>query len=88
MTLSGSSFILGVMDDKTTHAVLTHLTAQTELLSVIARYYASLDERELVRAISGRTLHELREAHPEAAALAERVGARGGPNPKFAAEAA
>ena len=64
------------MDDKTALAVLAHLTAQTQLLGVIARYYASLkNERELVRAIPIRMLNELREAAPEAAELAERIGA-------------
>ena len=63
------------MDDKTARALLVHLTAQTEFLGLIARYYATLDERELVRAIPPRTLKELHEIAPEAAELAERIGA-------------
>jgi len=63
------------MDDKTAHALLAHLTAQTEFLALIARYYATQDERELVRAVPSRTVHEIRISNPEAAALAERIGA-------------
>ena len=63
------------MDDKIARALLAHLTAQTEFLGLIARYYATLDERELVREIPSRTIHELRTADPEAAELAERIGA-------------
>lgn len=64
------------MDEKTARAVLAQLTAQTEFLAILARYYAGLVDGDLVRAIPGRTLDELREVAPEAAALAERIGAR------------
>ena len=65
------------MDDKTASAVLVHLTAQTEILGVLARYYAGLTDGDLVRAIPGRTLDGLREVSPEAAALAERMAGVG-----------
>ena len=74
------------MDDKTAHASLAHLTAQTEFLALIARYYATQDERELVRAVPSRTVHEIRISNPEAAALAERIGA-GPANQSAGAEA-
>jgi len=76
------------MDDKTAHALLTHLTAQTEFLGLIARYYATQDERELVRAIPSRTGNELRTANPEAAALAERIGIGSAPKDELVANEA
>ena len=63
------------MDETTARAMLAHLTAQTELLGVLARYYAGLTDSNLVETLPGRTLNELREVSPEAAALAERIGA-------------
>ncbi len=72
------------MDDKTAHALLAHLTAQTEYLGLIARYYATQNERELVRVIPSRTDHELRIANPEAAALAERIGEGRAPKDELA----
>ena len=65
------------MDDKTASAVLVHLTAQTEILGIIARYYAGLTDGDLVRAIPIRTLDGLREVSPEAAALAGRMAGIG-----------
>ena len=67
------------MDKTTGRAVLAQLTAQTELLGVLARYYAGITESDFVRAIPVRNLDELRNADPEAAALAERIGARSEP---------
>lgn len=64
------------MDETTARAMLAHLTAQTELLGVLARYYAGLTDSDLVKALPGRTLDELREVSPEAAALAERMSER------------
>lgn len=63
------------MDKKIDRAVLAQLTAQTALLGVIARYYGSLRDRDLVDLIPGRTLDELRAIDPDAASLAERIGA-------------
>ena len=63
------------MDTKTTQALLIHLTAQTEYLALIARYYATLEERTLMRAIPKRVLDEMRSSNQEAANLAERIGA-------------
>ena len=71
------------MNNKTAHALLVHLTAQTEFLGLIAHYYATQDERDLVRALPARTVHELRTANPEAAALAERMGASSRPQDEF-----
>ena len=63
------------MDEKIDRAILAQLTAQTALLGVIARYYGSLRDRDLVDRIPGRTLDELRAIAPEVAAMAERIGA-------------
>ena len=76
------------MDDKTAHALLAHLTAQSEYLGLIARYYATQDERKLVRAIPPRTIAELRALDPEAAALAERIGAGSAPKRELVANEA
>ncbi len=64
------------MDETTARAMLTHLTAQTELLGVLARYYAGVTDSNLVEALPDRTLDELREVSPQAAALAERMSER------------
>ena len=64
------------MDETTARAMLVHLTAQTELFGVLARYYAGLSDSNLVKALPDRTLDELREVSPEAAALAERMSER------------
>ena len=67
--------MLHCMDAKTTQALLIYLTAQTEYLALIARYYATLEERALMRAIPKRVLNEMRASNQEAANLAERIGA-------------
>ena len=64
------------MDEMTARAMLAHLTAQTELLGVLARYYAGVTDSNLVEALPDRTLDELREVSPQAAALAERMSER------------
>lgn len=61
------------MDKKTAAAVLVQLTAQTEFLGILARYYAGLTDGDLVHSIPARTRFELQEACPEAARLAERM---------------
>ena len=61
------------MDKKIAQALLVHLTAQTEYLAIISRYYATLDERLLVRAVPARVLREIRDLDSGLADLAERM---------------